>query len=283
MVTGGDIRIDIADRPKVHWPVMPRVGWSCVFFIVLIVGCESRSAPVTQVTPSTTPSSVAQAPGYRWVRHQAANWITYELDLAHVELSLVGQSPQEPHTLARVESYVAQQKRTWTMATNAGIFSPARRPMGLHVQRGQELAPLSTADGEGNFFLKPNGVFWIDDGGAHLAITEAYAPRGNVILATQSGPILVTKGQLHPAFLPSSTSLRTRSGVGVDGQGHVLFALSQDRVTFHAIATLFRDILGCPDALYLDGEISAIAAPHMPAPEPHEYGGLLIALKKAPP
>lgn len=243
-----------------------------------LASCETRSVPVTDAAASPAPS--AQSPAYRWLRHGAANWITFELDLANIELSLVGQGPNEPRTMATLGPFLAKQNREWVMATNAGIFDPSRRPVGLHVQRGQELAPLSTADGEGNFFLKPNGVFWIDELGAHVAPTEHYAPKGKIELATQSGPILVAQGQLHPAFVQSSTSLRTRSGVGVNAHGHVFFVLSQDRVTFHATATLFRDVLGCPNALYLDGEISAVAAPGLPAPEPHEYGGLLIATKR---
>ena len=32
-------------------------------------------------------------------------------------------------------------------------------------------------------------------------------------------------------------------------------------MTFYEFATLFRDVLGCDDALYLDGGLSAVYAP----------------------
>lgn len=253
---------------------------SCLLLFVLLAGCEKRSPPIPDAASSPAPSTASSNAAYRWIRHGAANWITFELDLENVELSLIGQGPDEPRTLESVGPMLAAQNRELVIATNAGIFNPSRHPVGLHVQHGQELAPLSTSDGEGNFFLKPNGVFWIDEVGAHVAPTENYAPRGKVELATQSGPLLVAKGHLHPAFVESSTSLRTRSGVGVNGRGRVFFALSRERVTFHVMATLFRDVLACPDAMYLDGEISAIAAPGLPSPEVHEYGGLLVATKR---
>lgn len=42
---------------------------------------------------------------------------------------------------------------------NGGIFEPGFVPSGLLVQDGVELTPINRNNGEGNFFLKPNGVF----------------------------------------------------------------------------------------------------------------------------
>jgi uncharacterized protein YigE (DUF2233 family) len=47
----------------------------------------------------------------------------------------------------------------------------------------------------------------------------------------------------------------------------IVFALSDEPVTFYAFASLFRDELHCPDALYLDGTISEFFVPGAPAPE----------------
>jgi uncharacterized protein YigE (DUF2233 family) len=225
-------------------------------------------------------AAAAPAPMQRTVRHEGASWLVFELDLAHVQLTLVGQREGEPFTFAALPGYLATHGQELVMATNAGIFSPERRPMGLHVQDGELLSALSTAAGEGNFFLQPNGVFWLDDKGAHVAASADYAPHGKLRLATQSGPLLLRGGRIHPAFRERSTSLKVRSGVGVDARGHVVFALSLASVPFHAMATLFRDALGCRDALYLDGEISGIAAPGLAPPPALAYGGLLVATRR---
>lgn len=251
---------------------------------IALAGCDRTPAPtlIPSAAPLPSPPSSQHSP-QRWVRHGTANWLTFTLNLESVELQLLGQAPNDPHALAEIKAFVAANQREWIMATNAGIFDPSRRPVGLHIQMGREFTPLSTADGEGNFYLKPNGVFWIDSSGAHVAATQAYKPQRNVSLATQSGPLLVDKGNIHPAFVPSSTSLRTRSGVGVDKLGHVVFVLSDERVTFYSMATLFRDVLDCPDALYLDGEISAIASPQSLPAAPHDYAGVIVALKRVAP
>src|SRR5262249_21363462 len=147
-----------------------------------VVSRASMRAVLLTLTLATVACSAAvAAPGEpRTVSHEGANWLVFELDLARVELELVGQRAGEPVTLAGVTGHVARQKRELVMATNAGIFSPERRPLGLYVQHGELLSALSTADGEGNFFLKPNGVFWLDRRGAHVAASAAYAPHGKV-------------------------------------------------------------------------------------------------------
>jgi uncharacterized protein YigE (DUF2233 family) len=77
-------------------------------------------------------------------------------------------------------------------------------------------------------------------------------------LATQSGPMLVIDGQVNPAFDETSDSLKWRSGVCAKTPHAVVFAVSESPVSFHAFARVFRDDLGCRDALYLDGTLSRI-------------------------
>ena len=97
-----------------------------------------------------------------------------------------------------------------------------------------------------------------------FGVTETLAyradPPDGVAYATQSGPMLVIDGALHPRFLPGSDSLKVRNGVGVSADGRVHFAISEGRVRFHDFGTLFRDVLDAPDALFLDGTISAFQA-----------------------
>lgn len=150
-------------------------------------------------------------------------------------------------------------------AMNAGMYLPDRRPVGLLVEEAEQRAPLNLADGSSNFTLKPNGVFWIGEGMAAIEESEAFAAAGRTPrFATQSGPMLVIDGALHPAFNENGTSRYRRNGVGVSADGRrVYFAISEVPVNFHTFASLFRDRLETPNALYFDGRISLIYAPNL--------------------
>ncbi|GGK29716.1 phosphodiester glycosidase family protein [Salinarimonas ramus] len=150
-------------------------------------------------------------------------------------------------------------------AMNAGMYANDLSPVGLHVEAGETLNALNTNDGPGNFHLLPNGVFLVEDGRARVMETQAYRRSGIAPdLATQSGPMLVIDGALHPRFLERSTSRKRRNGVGVAADGTVWFAISEEPVTFHTFGRLFRDELRTPDALFLDGGlVPSLYAPHL--------------------
>src|SRR5207342_1360169 len=128
---------------------------------------------------------------------------------------------------------------------------------------GRELVHANTRSGKGNFHMKPNGIFYISAGNAAIAETRAFLKqRPQVDLATQSGPMLVMDGRLHPRFNRASTSLKLRTGVGIRADGKIIFAISQEAVSFDSFARLFRDGQKCPNALFLDGGIaSSVFAP----------------------
>jgi len=74
--------------------------------------------------------------------------------------------------------------------------------------------------------------------------------------------MLVIEGAIHPAFLPDGTSRKIRDGIGVRDDGHVVVvAIARNPVNFDSFARLFRDELGCDDALFLDGTISQLWSP----------------------
>jgi uncharacterized protein YigE (DUF2233 family) len=165
-------------------------------------------------------------------------------------------------TFDALERMLAAQGKRLAFAVNAGMFHASRAPVGLLVEQRREVGPLNTSGGAGNFFLKPNGVFFVNAKGAGVAETDAFArTRGDTVLATQSGPLLVIGGRLHPKLNPNSTSRFIRNGVGVDDAGTVVFATSSSPMTLHEFAVAFRDTLKCPNALYLDGSVSSIYAP----------------------
>ena len=148
---------------------------------------------------------------------------------------------------------------------NAGMFKEDQSPVGLYVEKGQKLHGADTRGGGAtNFHMKPNGVFWIGDGAAGVTETSRYlASPPAARYATQSGPMLIVDGKIHPRIQPSGTSAKIRNGVGVSDSGAVVFAIAEQPVTFDAFARLFRDGLGCKNALFLDGSVSSLYAPEL--------------------
>jgi uncharacterized protein YigE (DUF2233 family) len=155
---------------------------------------------------------------------------------------------------------IAAEGGQLAFAMNAGMYQTDFSPVGLYIENGEELRPADTTVIEGppgkvpNFYKKPNGIFFLEKTSAGILTTEAFAKeRPSARFATQSGPMLVIEGHLHPALIPGSTDRTRRSGVGVCEEGQVRFAISETDVNFHDFARLFRDHLSCPNALFLDG------------------------------
>ncbi|KAG1649663.1 Ribosome-binding factor A [Nymphon striatum] len=158
-----------------------------------------------------------------------------------------------------LEKQVAEQGQTLTFAMNAGMYHEDRRAVGLYISDHQQQARIVTREGPGNFGLLPNGVFCVADHKALVIESRSFADNPpNCRIATQSGPMLVIDGKLHPKFMPESTSKKRRNAVGVDTMGHSHFVVSNGFVRFHDIATLFRDVLDSPNALFLDGTVSRL-------------------------
>lgn len=198
------------------------------------------------------------------IAHGGHSYIVCTFDLASSDVRLVWKDGSgEPYRT--VDTAARSLTRTGfkvEMAMNAGMYHADSSPVGLYVEGGSQLKPASTAGGYGNFHMKPNGVFYVAGGLAGVLETGRYLKmRPKADYATQSGPMLVIDGRIHPRFQAVSTSLKIRNGVGVKGGRTVVFAISTDPVTFADFAHLYRDRLGCANALYLDGSISSLWAP----------------------
>jgi uncharacterized protein YigE (DUF2233 family) len=152
--------------------------------------------------------------------------------------------------------------KTLTFAMNAGMYHEDLRAVGLYIQGGAETAGLVKRAGPGNFGLLPNGLLCINDNSAQVIESLSYADSQPACRdATQSGPMLVIDGVLHPRLLPDGTSMLIRNGVGTSADGQrAVFAISNDSVNFHTFARLFRDVLDVLNALYLDGNVSRLYA-----------------------
>jgi uncharacterized protein YigE (DUF2233 family) len=240
---------------KDEWSKMIRAGP-----LILTLMCAVSAAATTP--PKRFPAQSGQADGPVARVRVTAGGVAYQtadIDLQRVDLKLYWKKADGTlySTLAALQSALGA---TFLFATNSGIYSTDFKPLGLQVERGKTLVPLNRSHAStGNFYMQPNGVFFITAKGAQVMETGEYAaarPAG-VLEAAQSGPLLLRKGVINGKFASDSRSVKIRSGVGVNSAGHVVFALSEDRVDFYDFAIFFRDQLHCPDALYLDGTISA--------------------------
>lgn len=179
-----------------------------------------------------------------------------------------------------VDSALQIEGKRLAFAMNAGMYHPDRSPVGHYVENGQEQKRVIPNAGPGNFGLLPNGIFCISPGRADVIETLAYdADRPDCAYATQSGPMLVIDGALHPRFLPDSTSRYIRNGVGTSSDGiQAVFAISGNAVTFHDFGSLFRDVLKVENALYFDGNISRLYAPQLGRSDPGFSMGPIVGV-----
>jgi uncharacterized protein YigE (DUF2233 family) len=173
--------------------------------------------------------------------------------------------------------------------TNAGIYAGDKTPEGLHVEGGKTLHPLNPNNGEGNFYWKPNGVFYVADDGAGIMETEKFNAldnRAGIYEATQSGPLLVSEGEINPNLKPDSLSRYARNGIGLKSADEVDILVSEDEVSLYDFAAVFASQLQSRSALYLDGCVSQLYLPvhdsYLPAQRQceKELVGLLGVVKR---
>ena len=176
-----------------------------------------------------------------------------------LQLFLRDDTGQPIKRFERLVALLGARGQKLTFAMNAGMYHGNFSPVGLFITDGKQLAPLNTAKAEGNFFLKPNGVFVVTETGARVVETSEFpAIRERIIIATQSGPMLVHRSKLHPAFNAKSESRLFRNGVCAPTPDVAVFVNSEAPVNFYEFASFFRDTLRCTEALFLDGTINSL-------------------------
>lgn len=227
--------------------------------------------------------AMAEPPKCAEIEHLSGRYTVCTFDPGKETIRLYGAKTlgTAGATYDQLNTHLLRNGQHMSFAMNGGMYHPDYGPVGLLAEEGRQTGVLNRGDAFGNFFMKPNGVFWVGDGKAGVMETEAYAKAGLApVAATQSGPMLVIDGTIHPRFLPDATSLQIRNGVGILPDGRVAFAISNDPVRFHDFATLFRDRLQCRNALFLDGSISSLYSPEIRRHDRDAVMGTIIAVVK---
>jgi uncharacterized protein YigE (DUF2233 family) len=257
--------IHLANRPASGSPcalLLPAL----VLLAACLAGCRPPQAPPA-AKPVVAPDPVQSAPTQPAIAttsfaHKSFTVCRVDLTRQSIELFWRDDKAMPFGGFEALDRWLRTRKRQLVFAMNAGMYRPDFSPVGLYVEHGKQLRPLNLSRGSGNFCLRPNGVFAITRSGARIVESTRYpAIRGTTVLATQSGPMLVIDGRLHPAFRSNSTSRLVRNGVGVVAPQQVVFAISEEPVSFYEFATFFRDGLHCRNALFLDGSVSGIYSP----------------------
>lgn len=207
----------------------------------------------------------------------------FDLRQDHLRLFSLDDKGEPFGSFANLETALEDKGQSLVFGMNAGMYGEDLKPIGLYIEDGRMLHKLNRRNGPGNFHLKPNGVFYIDGDRGGVMETEAFAASGiHPQFASQSGPMLVVDGQIHPKFSADGTSLQRRNGVGAPDDHTLIFVISESWVNFHSFARLFKDKLGCPNALFLDGSISSLHAPDVGRSDGFAPLGPIVALVKGP-
>lgn len=171
---------------------------------------------------------------------------------------------------------------TIAFVINGGMFGDDLKPLGYYVENGERLKELDRGEGEGNFYMKPNGVFfgtgakWQVMGSNTFFDTVGERPE----FGTQSGPLLLVDGKLHPEIQDDGPSRAIRNGVGVDASGKAHFVISDAPVSFGKLARYFRDVVKVSNALYLDGQVSSLWDPASGRMDKGRLGPIIVVTKR---
>ncbi|HET9505779.1 MAG TPA: phosphodiester glycosidase family protein [Hymenobacter sp.] len=210
----------------------------------------------------------------------AVRFVSYEVNPQQQELRLFYQDERGRRfgSLGRLRAWLAQRPDSLAFAMNGGMYAPGGVPKGLFIENQKQLAPLDTGHGAGNFYLQPNGVFYLTTARrAGICATREFRGKAGVAYATQSGPLLLVGGRVNPLFTPGSTNVVVRNGVGLRPDGRVVFALSREPVNFYDFAAFFQR-RGCREALYLDGFVSRLYCPALGWRQTDGDFGVIIGL-----
>lgn len=192
-----------------------------------------------------------------------SRFVTYTLNCSDKQVKIYWKDDKQEifKSIQRLKAWLSQRNQQLEFAMNGGMYKTDNSPQGLYIEDYNILSPLDTLSGKGNFYLKPNGIFYITkDNIPVVCNTTDLTETGNIKYATQSGPMLVINGHIHPAFKKGSENLNIRNGVGVLPDNHVMFVMSKQAINLYDFADYFKQ-MGCKNALYLDGFVSRTYLP----------------------
>ena len=230
---------------------------SILGFLLVLIGCGSAQGR----NDAEQSARIAASPCSRQMFEESA-FTVCDPGGGRIELVAAGRDQIPVRRFDSLEASLGEQSASVAFAMNAGMFDEEGRPIGLAIAEGKQVRAINRREGGGNFHLMPNGVFQVrQDGSAEVVPTAQWKPSPDIRLATQSGPMLVIDGKLHPKFDQDGSSRHVRNGVGIGPDGRALFVISEDAVSLGKFGRFYRDRLNSRNALFFDGAVSALWDP----------------------
>ncbi len=192
-------------------------------------------------------------------------------------------APTSGANFGTIEGWAAgRNESAIAFVMNAGMYGDDLKALGYFVRGSDRLVELNRGDGGGNFYLKPNGVFFGSNGNWRILETGLFLRTigDRPQFGTQSGPMLVINGELHPEIQDDGPSKALRNGVGIASDGKAHFVISNEPLSFGKLGRFFRDELEVPNALFLDGNISSLWDPATGRMDGRRVGPLLVVETK---
>ncbi|MFN8286598.1 MAG: phosphodiester glycosidase family protein [Chitinophagales bacterium] len=183
-------------------------------------------------------------------------------------------------SIASLQQWMKTQGMEMAFAMNGGMYMENHKPLGLFIEKGKSITPLNRKKGEGNFYLQPNGVFYLTKNRVPVICpVSRFRNDSTIQYATQSGPMLVINSEINSVFKQGSANVYVRNGVGILPGKKLLFAISKEPVNFYDFALYFKNA-GCINALYLDGFVSRAYIPNQNWLQTDGDFGVIIAAYK---
>ncbi len=221
--------------------------------------------------------------GFTFIENKTDNKIiSYIVDskTSNIEMFWKDDKGEIINTIKNLKKFVESKNSELIFAMNGGMYNNDFSPQGLFIQNKKTISPIDTTSGKGNFYLKPNGIFFIStENIAGICTTNDFQESDKIKFATQSGPMLVIDGKIHEVFKKGSKNLNIRNGVGILPNKKIVFAMSKQEINFYDFAMYFK-LLGCKNALYLDGFVSRTYLPEKKWIQTDGSFGVIIGVTK---
>lgn len=264
-----------------------RYGLCAFILIALQFSCNNLSPKTKKQIKETSKEIAKQITATAEHVDFAHDYIGYEAhpDSGQIRMYWKDADGKILGSISNLKKQVEQQEQQLLYACNGGMYMQNQAPLGYYIENGKTLQKINTKTGSGNFYLKPKGVFYVDDKNkAFVKSIETVADRKflqqeKINYLTQSGPMLVHNNKINAQFTQGSSNINVRNGVGILPNGNAYFAMSTYPVSFYDFAEHFKK-KGCTEALYFDGFVSRSYCPQLNYVQTGGNFGVMVAVVK---